>query len=346
LQIVGDFFAWWLGQLAELSRRSVQGGATRAPDALVIDPNGEPPGAEVAIWLRRNGKETLVTRCALSAAGFSQIRQSFRLPAVLRLREGDVLHKQLTLPLAAQADLDQVLTFEMDRETPFTPDEVYWSHEVEAVNRSRGTMSVRLALLPKEHLAELLAALAQAGVSPRWAEIGPVGGTLPHLLFEGGHSPRHGGGRLLSAVAVCCLFLALGAALTPFGVQAFRMAELDREIAAVRPAVAQAEELRREIDGLAREAGLFKAELDKAGRPLETLAALTRLLPDDTYLTEAELRQGKVALSGRSAGAARLISALAADSRFRNPTFAAPVTRLDALKAEVFSIVTEVEHAR
>jgi hypothetical protein len=38
-----------------------------------------------------------------------------------------------------------------------------------------------------------------------------------------------------------------------------------------------------------------------------------------------------------------LIAALAADPKFRNPTFAAPVTRLEALHVEVFSIVAEAE---
>jgi hypothetical protein len=34
--------------------------------------------------------------------------------------------------------------------------------------------------------------------------------------------------------------------------------------------------------------------------------------------------------------------ALAADSTFRNPAFAAPVTRLEALRSEIFTINAEV----
>ena len=79
-----------------------------------------------------------------------------------------------------------------------------------------------------------------------------------------------------------------------------------------------------------------------SGRPLVVLAAATRTLPDDTYLTEMELRQRKVTLSGRSAAAARLIGALAEDGEFKNPAFAAPVTRLEALRAELFTINAEV----
>ena len=89
-------------------------------------------------------------------------------------------------------------------------------------------------------------------------------------------------------------------------------------------------------------AGFIESERDKAGRPLVVLAAATRNLPDDTYLTEMELRQRKLTLSGRSAAAARLIAALTADGDFRNPAFAAPVTRLEALHAELFTINAEV----
>jgi general secretion pathway protein L len=92
----------------------------------------------------------------------------------------------------------------------------------------------------------------------------------------------------------------------------------------------------------AESAGFIESERDKAGRPLVVLAAATRILPDDTYLTEIELRQRKVTLSARSAGAARLIGALASDPEFRNPGFSAPVTRLEALRAELFTINAEV----
>ena len=115
-----------------------------------------------------------------------------------------------------------------------------------------------------------------------------------------------------------------------------------RDGAATRTAAAEADTLRQEIDRLSGNAGLIESERDKAGRPLIVLAATTRILPDDTYLTEMELRQRKLTLSGRSAGAARLIGALAADPEFRNPGFSAPVTRLEALRAELFTINAEV----
>jgi general secretion pathway protein L len=142
--------------------------------------------------------------------------------------------------------------------------------------------------------------------------------------------------------AACCAALAITALATPFVRQELALIALDREVAAGRAAAAEADSLRQDIDRLSGSAGFVESERDKTGLPLVVLAATTRMLPDDTYLTEMELRQRKLTLSGRSAGAARLIGALAADGEFRNPGFSAPVTRLEALKAELFTINAEV----
>src|SRR5205823_11063156 len=106
--------------------------------------------------------------------------------------------------------------------------------------------------------------------------------------------------------------------------QATSLASLDREIAAGRATAAEAQQLRQDLDRLSSTIGLVESERDKAGRLLATLAALTRALPDDTYLTEVTMQQRKVTLSGRSAAAARLIGALSAGEGVRNVAFAAP----------------------
>jgi general secretion pathway protein L len=139
-----------------------------------------------------------------------------------------------------------------------------------------------------------------------------------------------------------CGGLAIAAVVTPFIRQASRSAELDEVIAKDRLAVAEAEKLRQEMQRLSGSAELIDSERGKAVRPLAVLAALTELLPSDTFLTEFRQHQQKVVLTGRSGGASRLIGALSASDRLRNPSFAAPVTRTDATPAEIFSITAEV----
>jgi len=343
--MVRKFFSWWFGQLAELLPQGLRRSALTAVDAMVIKPIG-PLGRgieAVSVGLRRNGKETPLGRFGLGATDLAELPRTTGRATVLRLSEQDVLGKTVTLPLAAERELDQVLGFEMDRETPFKAEEIYWNHRIERADRQNGRLSVRVALVPKETLAPLLTALGQFGIRPRRAEIadGPDAGTS--LPLEGdGARVHHASNRLIWSAAVCCAALGLAAVVTPFIRQELALASLEEQIAAGRTAAAEADSLHQEIDRLASSADFVESERDKAGRPLVVLVTATRVLPDDTYLTEMELQKRKVTLTGRSAAAARLIGPLAADGAFRNPGFAAPVTRVEALHTELFTINAEV----
>ncbi|HEV2302035.1 MAG TPA: PilN domain-containing protein [Stellaceae bacterium] len=339
-----DFWDWWLGQLLELLPRRLRRTGESAGDALVIAPIGPLGDVDgVTASLRRGGREAPLGRYPLGGSGFAGLPRASGKPAVLRLRDTDVLQKTVSLPLAAERELRQVLAFEMDRETPFTTEELYWDYRVEAVDRQSGRLSVRLTLLPKARLAPLLAALKGAGIAPRRAEITGAAGRACHLPLDGNDGRlEEPSRRFLYAAAACCAVLGLAVVVTPFIRQSLALAAVDRRVAAGKSAAAEAEKLRRDIDRLSGNVDLIERERDKAGHPLEVLAAATRVLPDDTYLSEIALRHRKVTLSGRSAAAARLIGPLSASGEFGNPAFAAPVTRLEALHAEVFTITAEV----
>jgi len=345
LTTIRAFFSWWFGQLAELLPQGLRRTVLTAVDAMVVKPIG-PLGRgieAVAIGLRRNGRETPLGRFGLGATDLAELPRKTGRTAVLRLSEQDVLGKTVTLPLAAERELEQVLGFEMDRETPFKAEEIYWNHQIDGVDRQNGRLSVRLVLLPKTNLAPLLTALGQFGIRPRRAEIadGPDAGAYLPLEGDGGRTHR-ASHRLIWSAAVCCAILGVAAVVTPFVRQGRALASLDQQIAVGRTAAAEADSLRQEIDRLTGSADFVESERDKAGRPVAVLAAATRVLPDDTYLTEMELQKRKVTLTGRSAAAARLIGPLAADGSFRNPGFAAPVTRVEALHTELFTINAEV----
>ena len=185
--MVREFFSWWFGQLAELLPQGLRRSALTAVDAMVIKPIG-PLGRgieAVSVGLRRNGRETPLGRFGLGATNLAELPRATGRATVLRLGEQDVLGKTVTLPLAAERELDQVLGFEMDRETPFKAEEIYWNHRIEGTDRQNGRLSVRLVLVPKVNLAPLLTALGQSGIRPRRAEIadGPDAGT--YLPLEG-----------------------------------------------------------------------------------------------------------------------------------------------------------------
>jgi len=341
-----DFFTWWIGQLSDLlPARWVRFGSI-GEDALVVSPVGPLSGEidSIGINLRRHGRETALGHFRVAADLLEELPRPPSNRFVLRLRQADVLAKTVTLPIAAENHIHQALSFQMDQETPFAPDEIYWSHFISRRDRQSGRLSVRLLLVPRQTLAALLGALDRVGIVPNRAEIGdgPDRDRILPLDDDGGSLNGAYRGALLWSAAACCLLLALGALATPFVRQEISLARLDREIADGRATASEAEQLRRDLDRLSDTIDLVESERYKAGRPLATLATLTRILPDDTYLTEVTLQQRKMNLSGRSAAAARLIGALSAGEGLRNVTFAAPVTHLEAVRAELFTITAEV----
>jgi general secretion pathway protein L len=189
----------------------------------------------------------------------------------------------------------------------------------------------------------VIAALARIGVAAPMLEM-PRGDGPPHLIPL--TSPdffllRRRRLQLALAGGLCAVLTLVAVAL-PFARQALAVADLDARIQALRPRLAAVETLRRRAAGDAAGADVLARERAQLGDALQVLATVTEILPDDTFLTEFTLSQGKLGIRGQSATAARLIAALAAEPTLRNPAFAAPVTRIDSGHAELFSIRAEL----
>lgn len=343
--MVREFLIWWLHQLGDLLPNGLRPFGLTASDAVVIVPASPLDDCnEVTVGLRHNGRETPFGRFRLDDDGSMELPPTAGRPVVLRLAAETVLGKTLLLPLAAERRLDQVLDFEMEQETPFSSEDVFWSHRIARRDRRSGRLWVRLLLVPRVKLARLLEALDKRGLRPSRAEIaaGPdQHSLLPLDVGDRGFrdAPRWG---LRWAALACCGCLACAAATTPFVRQYMALAGIERDIATDRVAAAKAQSLRQEVDRLSLDAELIEAERNSGGRPLGTLAALTRELPADTYLTDFTQQLRKVTLTGRSAAASQLIAILAAGGKLHNPAFAAPVTHIAAEHSEVFTITAEL----
>jgi general secretion pathway protein L len=144
--------------------------------------------------------------------------------------------------------------------------------------------------------------------------------------------------RGIAAASAVCASLAVIAAFLPFFIQNQVRARIDAEIRMLRPQVAQAEALRQKIASRQGSADVVADERAHLRDPIRTLAALTEILPDDTFLSDLKLSQSTLLITGQSRVAARLIEALAADPLFADPAFVAPITRTEDGQADLFSI--------
>jgi general secretion pathway protein L len=185
-------------------------------------------------------------------------------------------------------------------------------------------------MVPKSAIAPVLEAVAAAGLKPGFIET-----EYGLLRTTGDEETAAGPARGLVWVTGALAGITL---LLPFGQQIVDLYRTDAAIEALRPTVNQAEALRRNIASFNPGRDVLARELMRSGDILQILATVTRILPDDTYLTDFALREREITIGGRSASAPRLITALSSDPAVRNAAFAAPVTRVQGASDDAFSI--------
>ncbi len=318
-------------------------GATK--DAMIVEP--DPGGETLSAAMQRDERLTLLGRFALEKAGIVALREAAGLggrpiPVWLRLPSAALLQKRLTLPLAAERELRGALTYEMDRETPFSADEVWWNWRVEDRDRQRGQLALTLFLVPKSAGQEAIATLRQGGLNPTVISIPTGAGQRHQIALVADADARQAQSGWTRPLTAACAVLALAAIVVPFARQSLALAQADNRIAALKPEVETVRQLRRRLDTIAGTGASQAMEQIGSADMLKALAEVTRILPDDTHLTDFSLHRRKLSLTGQSADAARLIGLLAGDSYFKDPAFAAAVTHIQNTKLDAFSINAEV----
>ncbi len=325
------FVTWWLARMTELFPRLARDGSSTFPDAIVLESN---QANDVTALLRRNGQEQPIT---LDAAA----RMAARKTILLRPPATAVLEKRHVVPTASRRDLQQLLHHELSRITPFSADALFWRWDSRVQRLDRTRTDVSLTLVPKMALTATLDKLATLGIQPRFLTVGPP--ERPRLLpLQQTDAANSGGRQFVRVLAATTAGFAVIALILPFLLQAFALHSINNTIDDLQPAVAQAENLRRALTAGGAGNQVLVQERQRTGDVLQVLAAITRILPDDTFLTDFSLRNRHLTLGGRSASAPRLITGLSADPAIRSAAFAAPVTRIEGATMEVFSIQGEI----
>lgn len=340
---LGALVRWWVGQLvalvpARLLPAQLRGGAEDVSDALIVD--APVPARGFSLAMRMRGRASALGTFGLDdAESVRRVLARRRIPAVLlRLPRELLLEREVTLPAAAEQDLEAVLGYEMDRNTPFTAAEVHFAATVIRRDRARGQITARLSLVARPAIAGLLDALAAAGIAPAAIETGRPPAVRRIAL---GRPPARSR-RLRRALDALIAVLVVAVVAAPFLRTERAISAVDARIDALRPRVDEAEALRRRLASDTTSADAIAAESARLGDALQVLATVTEILPDDTFLTELGLHARKLTVAGQSAAAARLIGLLSADPTIRNPAFTAPVTRNAGGHADLFVLSAEV----
>lgn len=245
------------------------------------------------------------------------------LPRWLLLPAAAGLRRPLTLPGAAGDRLRDVVGFEIDRQTPFTADNVAFDARVLGRRDADGLIEAELVVVPRQRLDAPLSSLGPMADSLAGIDLCAENGQpLGVNLLDPALRRRHGDAFRYWNLALAVVAV-IAVAATMWQLLANRRAaadELEARIAsqatAARSAAAERQALIDLIEGQAF------LDRERAQRPttVEVLDELTQRLPDSTYLEKLAIEDNNLLMIGLSREAPSLVQRLQGSKLWRAPS--------------------------
>lgn len=248
-----------------------------------------------------------------------------------------LLHKTLTLPLAAESELPSVVALEVNANSPFSHDDTAFGWRV----RERSETRLRVDLL----IASRSAVMAWLGKThdihePRAREVWGDSGAGMVVLGGFGEARRESRYRtrllragIMSAVAAGLLLLIAGLAAGAKQVELGRMEALAEST--TREA-ASAAELRTSLAEANRQIQAARDIVASYPNPHVEIARLTRLLDDSAYAAHMAVRGDVIRLRGRATDAAAVMQRLSSQPEYDEVTAPQAIVRVGNTDLEQF----------
>jgi general secretion pathway protein L len=348
---------WWLGELAALVPERLRRRLTPVTDTLVILlGDGEATlcletRQEVKtlgpIDLRGEGEAHHRVSALLRQHGMARELAGRRAPTCVRLRADRALRTVVDLPLAAEGNLEEVVSFELDRHTPFRADQAAFSHRVLERDAEAQRLRVEIIVVPRPVIDQAVAVAARLQLDADRIDVGEADGSLAgsgNLLPS--RSPvarqRSHERTLVYALGAAVAALVLIAIYLPIHTMQRTADSLQEQFEAAKKSAIAAAALQKEIDAL-RKDELFLVDR-KRDRPTvsKLLLEATRILPDDTWLSEWQLAGTEMQLTGYAGSASAVVNLLEESKIFRNTTFQSPVVQDSKSGRERFHVATQI----
>ena len=353
---VGKFWYWWTAELKALVPPWFFELIKRKRDFLVLTKiNGAIKLTHVSDGVSRE-----LGVFALDTDGqraqhllFSERKELADIEIILRLSSEQGLLREFKLPAATQENLAKVVAFEMDRQTPFNADQVYYDARVVEKLASSNQIKVELALVLRSSLDEMLQELFDWGLRPNIVDMAPVGGeegfSKPsyNLLPEASRSRQRDLPRIFNitlSVVVCLLLILI--LVIPIWANKTYLSNLEIEVSKIGKVANKVQSMKKQADTQLKELGYLLEKKRSDPVMMETLEELTKLIPNNAWLTNFNYKNKRLKIQGQSPAASLLIEIIETSPLFQNTNFVSPVTQDRRTKLERFQIVTEVVNKR
>jgi general secretion pathway protein L len=343
------FLRWWSGELTAMLPAGLRAWVRRGPDVLWLGAAGGN-----AIVRRARTSATLIsippglppeiqrTEFARACAGIDPDDRCL----LLVVPASQVLYRRLVMPAAAAADPRRVVGYELDRQTPFKPEQVYYDVRVSADSAPAGQVALDLYAAPRAEIDPLLERFNAIGAHPDAVDVQTPRGTLAGIdLMPPERRPRRidRRGRANFILGLVCILLAVLVLSQWLANRRAALAEMQDEVQAMRAKATQSEQLRAQLtDALAASKFLVKRKSETPSA-LAVLDDLTRRLPATAWLDVLTLDDsGGLDIKGEAAKAAALVDTLGSSRLLQEPKLQGVIQPDPATGKERFEMVARV----
>jgi general secretion pathway protein L len=342
-----SFWRWWSGELVELLPENLQKAIAQRQQKLYVEV--EEDNFLLSLGNRIAQREILRLPLDATDAADEDIPREVQ-QTILLLPDDKVLAKRITLPAAAEENLNEVLGFEMDLHTPFRASDVYYDYTIVGRDTARGNVTVDLVYAPRDAVDTLVDAASALGMKTDIvtcrrrdnANLQPV-----NLLPQAKRSARRLDVKNLNLALTALLAVLVVAAITIPIVQKNRATEaLEAQVQAAAAEAREGAKLRRDLEKMA-EASQFLVEKKASDVMIvEIIDEISRLLPDHTWITRLDLTGTELKIQGQSSASSSLIGIIEASPWFENVRFGSPVVQIAGTEDDRIYIVATVARKR
>lgn len=343
------FLRWWGGELTGLLPARLRAWVRRGPDVLWLGASAGTvtlrrarSGATLAAIAPELPVDVQRTEFARACAGIDPDDRRL----LLVIPASQVLHRRLLMPAAAAADPRRVVGYELDRQTPFAPEQVYYDVAVSADAVPAGQVALDLYAAPRSEIDPLLERFTAIGAQPDAVDVQAADGTLAGIdLMPPGRRPRRVDRRrrVNLVLGLVCVLLAVLVLSQWLANRRAALTEMQDEVQAMRAKATQSEQLRAQLSGaLAASKFLVKRKAENPSA-LVVLDDLTRRLPANAWLDVLTLDDsGGLDIKGEAAKAAALVDTLSSSKLLQEPKLQGVIQPDPATGKERFELVARV----
>ena len=349
---VSLFFKWWWQQLSFLVPQKFLDALARDKNLLVVEINS----ASARISFVNQQQETVLGEFEFNELAKEELQSLIAsnkeysdAKVVLRVPEALSVTQDVFLPAAAESNLRQVMTYELDRYTPFSAEQVYFDFIKLGPANNKALIHLLLVLVKKDSLEGMYQNCLSLGLQPFYADsatrlVSSEDAKSQYNLLPKEQCQKANKKPLFVMLgsASLTLILLIILMLMPVSRATDQLNELKQRTRQVEKVALEIEDSKKSIDYLFEATQVLIDKKKAAASVIELMNTVTEVFGDDTWVSNWRYFNKTLQLTGQSGSASNLIASLEKTKLFKNTKFISPVTKDRRSGLERFKISTEV----